>query len=146
MNAADIKKICQLRHDGMSCLQIAAVVGIPKNTIKSYLRRSAIAIVGASCAPDKTTIEDTTHCKQCGIRLVQNPQHKPRKFCSDHCRFEWWSANKALLNKKALYFITCACCGLQFESYGNPKRKYCGHACYIVDRFKRGNAYDARAI
>ena len=31
-------------------------------------------------------------------------------------------------------------CGLPFTAYGNSKRKYCSHECYIAARFKGGAA------
>ena len=37
--------------------------------------------------------------------------------------------------KERGYKLKCAYCGKDFISYGNKKRKYCSHYCYIHDRF-----------
>lgn len=55
---------------------------------------------------------------------------------------KWWKEHPKMLNKKAVYTYTCAGCGRKFTAYGNSKRKYCSHACYIKDRFKGGGADD----
>lgn len=47
-----------------------------------------------------------------------------------------------MLNKKAVYTHTCAGCGREFTAYGNARRKYCSHACYINHRFGGGGADD----
>ncbi len=98
----------------------------------------------ASTITTAIAVEGVT-CRQCGKHLIQKPKQKPRRFCSDECRLEWWRNNDNQLNKKALYTIRCEGCGHTFESYGNKARKYCGHACYIKNRFG-GAAHDQRAV
>ena len=63
-------------------------------------------------------------------------EKKKRKvFCSAECRVRWWNAHPYMVNQKAVYHFVCAYCGKEFTAYGNNKRKYCCHACYIKDRF-----------
>lgn len=38
--------------------------------------------------------------------------------------------------------FTCAECGKPFTAYGNSKRKYCCHTCYIAARFKGGEQHE----
>ena len=38
------------------------------------------------------------------------------------------------VNKKAFYTLTCKHCGKEFTAYGNQKRVYCCHDCYIKDK------------
>lgn len=65
---------------------------------------------------------------------------KPRVFCSDECRVKWWHEHPEKIKQRAVYSFTCAGCGGQFTAYGNSRRKYCSHGCYIRARFKGGDA------
>ena len=41
---------------------------------------------------------------------------------------------------EGVYTFICPECGKEFTAYGNAKRKYCSHVCYIAARFKGGDA------
>lgn len=77
-------------------------------------------------------------CRECGKPLVQVDGMKRRVFCSKECRVKWWKEHPERLNQRAVYQYTCPHCGKPFSAYGNSKRKYCSHACYISDRFGGG--------
>lgn len=129
-----------MRRDGAGYGKIATILGISKEAIKSFCRRNMIPSNVQDTSVDSvatitTKALDGVACKQCGKRLIQQPKHKPKRFCSDECRLSWWRDHDNQLNKKAMYTIRCAGCGQTFESYGNKARKYCGHACYIKNRF-----------
>ena len=81
---------------------------------------------------------DTDVCRECGSALVQTPGMKRRVFCSAGCRVRWWKAHPERLSGKATYHFVCKKCGKPFSAYGNAKRKYCCHECYIEDRFGGG--------
>ena len=51
---------------------------------------------------------------------------------------EWWTEHPERIRQKAVYEFICAKCGRAFTAYGNKKRKYCSHECYIADRFGGG--------
>lgn len=51
-----------------------------------------------------------------------------------------------LFYRKAFYPLICAECGKEFLSYGNRKRKYCSHACYIKARFQKGGCHDEGTV
>ena len=78
-------------------------------------------------------------CPNCGGKVIQPKTGRRRKFCSEQCRREWWSAHPEdiMRQESANYHLTCAYCGRPFISYGNKERKYCCHSCYIHDRFWR---------
>jgi endogenous inhibitor of DNA gyrase (YacG/DUF329 family) len=137
-----------MRSEGHSYSQIAVYLDISENTVKSFCRRNNLqskALV-VSFKEDITKV-DNVACKNCGKPLKQKPKQKQKKFCSDKCRFEWWSNNKESLNKKAMYNIRCCYCGNEFESYGNKNRKYCKHSCFIMDRYKKvGDSVDQRTV
>lgn len=139
MTAEQKEKIQQLRRQGVGYGQVAACLGISKEAVKSFCRRNPAQGFAQDTSADNTVLADEgIVCKQCGKLLTQKPNQKPKRFCSDDCRLAWWRKNESELNKKALYLLRCAYCGKEFESYGNKARKYCGHACYIKDRFGRG--------
>ena len=130
MTGEQKKSIHEMRAEKFSYSQIAASLGISLNTIKSYCRRS-----GLQGNLSRTAEGGGAVCQQCGKRLYQKQKRKPKRFCSDQCRRAWWKDHQDRLHKKAVYVLTCAHCGTSFQSYGNKKRKYCSHACYIKDRF-----------
>lgn len=135
MTGEQKESIHQMRGKKISYSQIAAALEISLNTVKSYCRRNGLQ--GNLLQSAKG---DDAVCQQCGKRLNQKAKQKPKKFCSDQCRRAWWKDHQDRLNKKAVYVLTCAHCGAPFQSYGNKKRKYCSHACYIKDRFGEENA------
>ena len=129
-------KIQQMKQAGQSYAKIAKVLVISENTIKSHCRRNNIRALKGSKETEKTK-KTYTLCKQCKKPLLNKTKGQPKKFCSDECRRLWWKNNDNKIHKKAYYTIPCVGCGKEFESYGNPNRKYCGHACYIKHRFNR---------
>lgn len=108
------------------------ILGISDNTVRSFCRRNGLG--------DKS--KNAVACKQCGKLIKNIPKQKPKKFCSDACRNTWWNEHQNCVNQKANYEYTCACCGRHFTAYGNDHRKYCSHACYITDRFRKGHISD----
>ena len=129
------EQIQRMRQEGQSYSYIASTLGVSKNTIKAYCRRSKLlASVNMKAKEEK---EIYTICKQCEKPLTQGKKGQPKKFCAEECRRLWWKANDRELVKKAYYTLSCTECGNKFESYGNKNRKFCGHACYIKNRFKK---------
>ena len=125
--------VLSLRKQGLGYKRISDRLGVSINTIKSFCRR-------ASQINDEPVLSDQSVCQNCGARIEQIPGRKRKKFCSDRCRTEWWNAHLDLVERKAIYEITCAHCGKHISVYGNAKRKYCCHECYVADRFyKTGN-------
>ena len=132
MTGEQKQRIHALRQRGLDYGEIADVIGVAKNTVKTYCWRNNLSTSNAS---EETGIKENNDlCKHCGKKLDTSAT-KPRKFCSDSCRFTWWRQNRDQLKQKAVYPKVCARCGAAFESYGNASRKYCSHACYIAHRF-----------
>ncbi len=143
MTEADKKQIIIMRNNGHSYGQISKILDISVNTVKSFCRRNRMAKTSNSKSEDRTIVnEQSDKCKNCGKKLKQHERGKPKKFCSENCRRIWWRENKNQQNKKAFYSLKCQECGIQFESYGNKKRKYCSHACYIKSRFGKGKEHE----
>ena len=120
------ERIVELRQQGCGYSKIATLLSISKNTVKSFCQRNELrAAVQA----------DIPLCKQCGAPISLKDNCKPRIFCSDRCRLLWWKAHNRKNYPKPIYHLVCKNCGAEFESYGNHRRKYCSHDCYIAARF-----------
>jgi len=131
------KQIKDLRRKGEGYKKIAQIIGLSENTVKSFCRRSAIARQEMT-----VPIKHDPTCECCGKKMEQIPGRKKRRFCSDACRQKWWNSHLHLVQRKAVYRLKCHHCGRTFEIYGNSRRKYCSHACYIAERF--GSCKSAR--
>lgn len=127
MTSKQKAKIAELRTKGTSYANIADLLDISVNTVKSYCRRNSL-----NAAAENT---DDTVCRACGVPLMQVKGQKKKSFCSDKCRLDWWHSHTEQLVRKAVYEYNCPSCGKPFTAYGNAKRKYCSHACYISSRF-----------
>ena len=129
MNRNQKEMIHKMRNEGYSFTKIADELNISVNTIKSYCRRIK--------EQHNIKNEKILCCKECSKEIIQQEGKKEKKFCNDKCRLTWWSKNTDKLKKKAMYEFTCSGCGKKFQAYGNNKRKYCSHNCYIEDRFNK---------
>ena len=126
------QRIVDMRRRGIAHSQIAESLGLSANTIKSFCRRINLPACAASMDTDNNESKDI--CKHCGKHLEHPPKNKPRRFCCDKCRFDWWNAQRNTFIRKAAHRLVCACCGSAFTCY-DKRRKYCCHGCYITDRF-----------
>ena len=134
-------KIIRLRADGKGYRAISHELGISLGTVKSYCIRNGIDAEKATKLAEKITA-GTTQCENCGKAIKQDPQRKHKRFCSDGCRNQWWNKHLSLVKRKAYYHFKCAYCGKEFELYGDRRRTYCSHECYIAARFKGGERHD----
>lgn len=76
-----------------------------------------------------------TECENCGVSIQQYSGRKQKRFCCSACRYQWWNTHLDQVNRKAYYDITCQHCGKVTMVYGDKRRKYCSHECYIATRF-----------
>ncbi len=134
-------QIRKLREAGNGYGKIAQALGISLNTVKSFCRRNAvIETVGKESEP--LTTGEITSCDNCGKTIMQIAKQKKKRFCCDKCRNEWWNGHLDQVKRKAVYDFKCPHCGKAFHVYGDKRRKYCSHACYIADRFKGGASHE----
>ena len=132
------EKITVLRQQKFGYTAIANSVGLSKDSVKAYCRAHGLA--GEKAESHTLEAVPTQLCQNCGKMLVQFHGRKTKKFCSPECRIAWWNAHPEAVKQKAVYKFTCPECGKDFTAYGNANRKYCSHDCYIVARFKGGDA------
>ena len=74
-------------------------------------------------------------CPWCGAPVGRNENGRPRKFCSDKCRLEWWGKHRDLIKHKSKELKKCPHCGSLFEPRG--KQTYCSRICYLSEVTKR---------
>ena len=111
------KEIIRLKNSGMGYKSIASQTGISVNTVRGIIRKY---------------LGKAGFCRNCGKQLTGSAK---QQYCSRHCRYEWQKNNVDLITGPANYEQKCKYCGKLFHSYGNSKRKYCSHECYINDRY-----------
>lgn len=121
MKPQDKIAIDSLRSEGKSIGEIAQLLNLSPNTLRSHIRRHP-------------TPDNAVCCMHCGKPVLQPPHHRKKRFCSYVCRMQWWRAHPEAIKKKAYYVLTCCRCGKEFTSYGNKNRKYCCRECYIASR------------
>ena len=136
MDGFQKEQIRNLRREGMSYAKIAKQVDVSRDAVISFCRRNGLQEIKKPVPVVNTDAADV--CRECGKPLIQVDGMKRRVFCSKECRVKWWKEHPERLNQKAVYQYTCPHCGKPFSAYGNSKRKYCSHACYISDRFGGG--------
>lgn len=119
--------ILSMYQQGRKYKEIAEILLLSPNTVKSICRRSGIK-------PAQFDKPDRGKCKNCGKTLHHSPGAKPKTFCSDHCRYVWWNRKRGFQP----YRLICRHCGKEFISYGNEKRKFCGRECYLRSRYGEG--------
>ena len=130
MTAEEVKHIQSLLDQGCGYRKIATLTGISVNTVKAYCSRHK---------NDRPIIDPTqTYCRECGRPITCIPKHRQRQFCSDLCRMTYWNAHRDLVQHKRIYTFQCRFCGQEFESRGDPNRKYCSRSC--ADKAKRKGA------
>lgn len=128
-------KIKELRAEGLGYIKVAQAVGVSVNTVKTYCRRH-----GLNGEPAKAE----ARCLFCGKLLAQTPGKRAKKFCDSTCRTRWWSRHRNEHgDTEGMHHFRCAFCGKEFTAYGDSKRKYCSHGCYISDRFNERRGLEA---
>lgn len=118
MGKVEHKKILELQMRGFGYKKIAVLLDLPVNSVKSFCRRH----------PLPNCIDEV--CLNCKKEIIQTPHKRKKKFCSDKCRYAWWSKNVG--GNKAVHI--CDACGKEFYSYKSKKRKYCSRKCYDKKR------------
>ena len=136
----DVEKhqIQDLRVKGDGYKAIATVLGITRDSIRSYCKRTGLDGDLKLLTLDlEEKINENLICACCYKDIKQKGRGRVRRFCCEDCRRKWWKNNKEKRNEKvaATYKYTCLKCGKGFSSYGNKLRKYCSHDCYIKSRF-----------
>ena len=132
MTTEQAQQISYLRYEGKSYREIAGMLQLRETTVKTHCSRHGLTDKFIEMLREG---KGAAVCPCCGSVIVQIPKQKPRKFCSDKCRYDWWNKNQSLRSLQAEYSHVCAMCGKEFYSYGSKKRKYCSRRCYLAARY-----------
>ncbi len=138
MTEYQAKQIRDFRRHGAGYKAIASVTGLSRDIVRNYCKSHGLDGFAEEVTINMNEqIKRGLACQNCGAPLVRPHTGRPRRFCCDKCRFDWWAVHSAELRQdsEANYRLTCVHCGREFISYGNRNRKYCSHDCYIQHRF-----------
>ena len=119
MKANDKKRIQELREAGLTYREISDETGIAFGTVKMFFQRQK----------DKPAVQ---RCEQCRRPLRQDVTRAGRRFCSDRCRIQWWTAHPDRMSSSGKHSFSCAGCGKVVIS--RRPGKYCSRACYQASR------------
>ena len=122
MNLEQKQQIIKLKQEGYGYKKISKELNLPLSSVR-YV-----------CDKGMDDISLFGTCKRCGNTIKSIKGKKRKQFCCDRCRWDWWNSHIKEVNKKAFYTLTCKHCGKEFTAYGNQKRVYCCHECYIKDK------------
>lgn len=138
MTDTQAARIKELRMNGLGYRTIADSLGLTRDIVRNYCKANNMGGYAKATALNiQERIAEGKVCACCGKEITQTENGRPRRFCSDQCRRQWWKMHPEAGNRKAVYSKVCAYCGKTFAAYGDNRRKYCGHSCYIRDRFWR---------
>jgi endogenous inhibitor of DNA gyrase (YacG/DUF329 family) len=151
------EKALKLYSAGYGYKTIGKMMSISYNTVKSWIRRHGVRRSNkqdeGNSESEQININLTVPefydvvvdndgneyvqgmCLVCGKPVGQKVYSKVKMYCCDKCRNIYWTHHRGKRETKALYRIECLKCEKVFESYGNAKRKYCTHECYVAARF-----------
>lgn len=138
MNDSQKSKITEMRLQGLGYKAIAKELSLTRDSVKGYCKRNLLSGIGATVNQNLKVMNVKTEiCSCCNKPIKQIPRGRNRRFCSDGCRRKWWNENpdKRTKNENAMYKYNCIYCNKEFVCYGNKKRKFCSHNCYIKSRF-----------
>lgn len=138
MTDTQAARIKELRMNGLGYRTIADSLGLTRDIVRNYCKANNMGGYAKATALNiQERMAEGKVCVCCGKEITQPENGRPRRFCSDQCRRQWWKLHPETGNRKAVYSKVCAYCGKTFTAYGDNRRKYCGHSCYIRDRFWR---------
>ncbi len=138
MTTVQEEQIRLLRQQGIGYRNIGNIVHLSRDTVRNYCRSHNLCGYREAVKLNiKRMREDQSVCTYCGAPVKRSHTGRPKKFCSDSCRMKWWKQNRDQMkqNPEAMYEFNCQYCGKPFTAYGNKKRLYCSHECYVRDRF-----------
>lgn len=134
--------IYALREKGMGYTSIGKEIGLSRDVVRNFCKSRGLAGYAGNNPNYKgkrmyLKYKDGKCCRLCGREISQPKTGRPRRFCGESCRRQWWKIHPELGKKQetAMYIFSCKHCGKEFAAYGNQKRKYCSHQCYIRERF-----------
>lgn len=103
MTETDKELIFELRLKGSGYKAIAAVLGISRDKVRRFCKHYGLEgsaeIVSYNI---KERVNTKELCANCYKIINQKITGRPRRFCKDKCRRDWWNKNRKVNVKKVL--------------------------------------------
>lgn len=126
--------------NGLGYAKIIAATGLSKGVVRNFCT--------GLTEKEEAVGDQGLKCTFCGADIEQHTgAGRPRKFCSDYCRRQYWRLHRQeqRKNPKILFTKTCRYCGKSFEIYGKNDRKYCCRDHYLKHYFGDNNSTNPAA-
>lgn len=83
-------------------------------------------------------------CPNCGRPVTSNRVGRPRVYCSDLCRKQFWQNHPRADEWNSYETLVCPVCDRVFRAkrVSTRKRKYCSKDCAAKGRWQKGEIYD----
>lgn len=133
------KQILELRKNGIGYKAIATSLDMSRDSVRSFCKRNELIGEAKLVAVNiEEKIKNNEICSNCSKPLkLKTRGTRSKRFCSDVCRRKWWKDNpqERVQSESAIYEYVCPHCGREFSCYGNKKRKFCSHNCFIKSTY-----------
>ena len=120
-----------LRANGLGFKKIGEIIGTDREKARGFARSVEVKKENETLDIQMANGEA---CMFCGGKMEQHGgAGRPRRFCSDHCRRQYWRLHRDEQKKNPDIVFTriCRYCGQPFEIYGKNERKYCCRDHYL---------------
>ena len=91
MTELQARQIREMREQGIGYQSIALMVGLSRDIVRNFCKSRGLAGYGKAI---KKNLQEQVMlgkcCLYCGKDIRQADTGRPRKFCSEKCRREWW--------------------------------------------------------
>lgn len=95
------KQIRELRMKGVGYRSIASVVGLTRDVIRNFCKHKGLDGYASSLNKNiKEQMQIGDVCYNCAKKITLPATGRPKKFCSDECRREWWKSHPEAVMKK----------------------------------------------
>lgn len=111
MTEQQAKQIREMREQGIGYRSIALTVGLSRDIVRNFCKSRGISGYGSALTKNiREQVMLGKACLYCGKEMKQPDTGRPKKFCSDKCRREWWKGHPERINRKesAMYPAVCA--------------------------------------
>lgn len=89
------KIITKMRVNGDGYQMIAKTVGLSRDIVRNYCKKTNLQGYGYVTALNaKEQMQMGLLCKNCCLPVNRKHTGRPKKFCSDKCRYDWWNNNR----------------------------------------------------
>lgn len=102
MTEQQAKQIREMREQGIGYRSIALTVGLSRDIVRNFCKSRGLSGYGSALTKNiREQVMLGKACLYCGKEMKQPDTGRPKKFCSDKCRREWWKGHPERINRKA---------------------------------------------